>query len=101
MKYKEMNPFILKAISELDRLLIKHCEVTIHELLRGLQLSFEDFYYLVETKAVEDGMNEARKCLLHWLNLTSVMSHELTHNRSMSQAEIENNAQKLGLILHD
>ena len=71
-----MNPFILKSISELDRLLIKHCEVTIHELLRGLQLSFEDFYYLVETKAAKDGMNEARKCLLHWLNLTSVMSHE-------------------------
>ena len=49
----------------------------------------------------EDRINEARKYLLHWLNLTSVMSHVLTLDRSMSQAEIENNAQKLGLIFHD
>ena len=95
-----MNPFILKSIRELDSLLIKHCEVTIHELLRGLQLSFEDFYLMVEQKVDEAGIIEARQCILSWLNLTSVFSQEIALGKKFTHKEVANNAKKLGLLIN-
>lgn len=94
-----MNPFTLKLISELDSLLLRYFDVTVHDLLRGLDLSFEDLYIMVEDKLKEAGAKEARQTLLLWVNLTSVMFQEQSLGREMTEEEVLANAKDLGLLL--
>ena len=94
-----MNPFTLKLISELDSLLLRHFDVTVHDLLRGLGLSFDDLYSMVEGQIEEDGVREARQTLLLWVNLTSVLFQEQSLGREMTEEEVSANAKDLGLLL--
>lgn len=94
-----MNPFTLKLISELNSLLLRHFEVTAHDLLRGLDLSFDDLYSMVEGQIEEDGVREARQTLLLWVNLTSVMFQEQSPGREMTEEEVLANAKDLRLLL--
>ena len=94
-----MNPFTLKLISELDSLLLRLFDVTVHDLLRGLGLSFNDLYSMVEGQIEEDGIREARQTLLLWVNLTSVICQEQSLGREMTEDEVSANAKDLGLLL--